>query len=64
MTTKYSKKVISKSIIDGDVGRKYTAYKLGSMEVSTEGFKLLRAATPSFGIAIDQLMDRDNGFDH
>jgi len=64
MSTKYSKKIVKK-MIEGDDGkvRKYSALKLSAIEVAVEGFKLLRAATPSFGVAIDQLMDKENAFD-
>jgi hypothetical protein len=64
MSTRYSKKIITRTIIDESAGesRKYTANKLSAKEVSVEGFKLLRAVMPSFGAAIDAFSEGDSEF--
>lgn len=56
---RYSKKIVTKRIIDEDKGeeRKYQASKLGAMEVSLEGFKIIRALAPSAGIGADKLIE-------
>lgn len=56
MSTKYSKKIISKLIDDEDGPRKYQANKLGAYEVSLEGFKIIKAMTPSAGVGIDAII--------
>lgn len=56
---RYSKKVITKTISDDNKIRKYQANKLGAMEVSLEGFKLLKALTPSIGVGIDEARNNE-----
>ena len=53
MATRYSKKVITVSILDGDEKRKYVISRLSAYEASCEGYKLIAAAIPSFGAAME-----------
>jgi len=57
--TKYSKVIISK-IIDDD--RKYQVSKLGSQEISLEGFKIIKAILPSVGVGIDTMISAESDF--
>jgi hypothetical protein len=58
---KYSSNIISKIIKSEDGSEKvYKAQKMSSMTVVKEGFRLIKAITPSIGTGIDSLVSQQN----
>lgn len=62
MAKSYSKNTLKPLTIEqGEELRVYKGFKLNSLEVMKEGFKILKALMPSLGTGIDQLSN-DDGF--
>ena len=62
MQTKYSKKIIEKTIISGDEARTYQFKKLSARTTTTEAFKILKQVFPSVGYGIDSIKNQDDIF--